>query len=401
MWYHRDFADKISLLAQHFPALVLSGARQSGKTSLLKDIFRHHNYISLDIPSIAEEAEHDPESFLKRYPPPILIDEIQYAPGIFRHIKIAIDKNRHDMGQFILTGSQKFTLMKEVSESLAGRCAVLDLENLSLHELKKSKNSEKNLLTFYDYVITRGTFPELWRDENIPSDVFYRSYLMTYLERDVRQILNVTSLRDFERFIRACAARNGQLLDQSALASDVGVSSKAIKSWLNVLQASNQVVLLEPWFANAGKRLVKTPKLYFCETGLLCYLLGVTKDNVSDSPFAGALWESFVFAELRKLMAVFGKSDSIWFYRDQQQVEADFMILGGGFARLLECKWHSRADNRDFKNLVKIRDNAQEKNLADFKKSKIFVISRTKYAASIGNESYFLPLTELLEVFSN
>lgn len=390
MWYELDFKEKISKLSERLPALVITGARQTGKTSLLRELFPTHSYISLDSPSTAEEAELDPESFLRRYPPPILIDEVQYAPRIFRHLKILIDNDRHKMGQFILTGSQKFTLMKEVSESLAGRCAVLDLETLSVHELmQKQKISLEGL----SKIITRGGFPELWRDEQIPAQDFYRSYLVTYLERDVRQILNVTSLRDFERFIRACAARNGQLLDQSALASEVGVSVKAIRSWLSVLEASNQIVLLEPWFANVGKRIVKTPKLYFCETGFVCHLLGVTEDNLSDSPFAGSLWETLVFAELRKLSAIHGYSMHLWFYRDQQQVEADFMILSGGFARLIECKWRSNYEKKDFRHLEKIRETA--KNHPDFSKTQLFVVCRVGKAASLGDGYSVIPVNEL------
>ena len=394
MWYQRDFKAKIATLAKHFPVIVMTGARQTGKTSLLRRLFPKHGYVSLDVPSAAEEAELDPEAFINRFPPPVLIDEVQYAPKLFRHLKIMVDNSRHKMGQFILTGSQKFNLMKEVSDSLAGRAAVLDLETLSVNELKKNLPID-NSVESLSKIITRGQFPELWRNEELPSAAFYSSYLVSYLERDLRQILNVASLRDFERFIRACAARNAQLLDQSALANEVGVSSKAIKSWLSVLQASNQIVLLEPWFTNLGKRIVKTPKLYFCDTGLVSYLLGVTNENILESPFVGSLFETLVFSELRKLLALSSHPSHIWFYRDQQQVEADFLLLGGGLARLIECKWRSQVDDRDFKNLRKIKDWAQSKKLPDFQVSKSYVVCRAKEESSRGNEEYISSVTEL------
>lgn len=207
------------------------------------------------------------------------------------------------MGQYILTGSQKFNLIKEVSESLVGRAVVLDLENLSWQELSLGSVEAPNLEEIIG-LITRGQFPELWRIREAPSAAFHRSYLSSYLERDVRQILNVTSLRDFERFIRALAPRSGQLLNKTDLARDVGVSVKAINDWLSGLEASHQVVFLEPWFPNLGKRMVKTPKVYFCDTGFLSWILGIREDSFLSSQFKGQLWETLVFAELRKLNAI-------------------------------------------------------------------------------------------------
>lgn len=375
MWYNRTISKKIGIAASKFPVVVLTGARQSGKTELLKKSFPDHTYVSLDIPSVAAMAEKEPMAFLELHPPPLLVDEVQYSPGLFRHLKSVVDDQRHQMGRFILTGSQKFTLMKEVSDSLAGRCAVLELETLSVQEIGQHQGRPGSVTEFARFIV-RGGFPELWRDREMPLDLFFGSYLSTYLERDVRQILNVTSLRDFEKFIRACAARSGQTLDKSALAGEVGVSLKAISSWLSVLEASNQIVLLEPWFANFGKRLVKSPKLYFCDSGLLCSLLGVTADNLLGSPFLGAVWEGYVFAELRKSIAASDKPVSLWFYRDKQQTEVDFMLLGGGHARLMECKWTELPDTSDTKSLAKVAKIAAEKGLPDFANHSAFVISR-------------------------
>ena len=236
MRYKRDSQDRILKLSQFFPAVVLTGARQTGKTTLLRTLFPDHNYVSLDLPSKAAEANHDPSSFLRKHPQPVIIDEVQYAPDLFRHLKVAIDENRDLNGQFILTGSQKFVLMKAISDSLAGRIGLAELDTLSSEELGED---------LHRYVqdhgvpqtLARGFFPELWKNPNFPSEEFYSSYIATYLERDVRQILNVSSLRDFERFMRACAIRNGNVLNKSELAKDVGIHHKTANDWLCGLAA--------------------------------------------------------------------------------------------------------------------------------------------------------------------
>jgi len=291
-WYNREISEKILASTASFPAIVVTGARQTGKTSLLRRLFPHYNYVSLDVPSRAAQAEESPELFLKNYPPPVVVDEVQYAPKLFRHLKVAIDENRAIKGKFVLTGSQKFTLMREVSDSLAGRCAVFDFETLSVSEILAPTSTDFDTERVVQ-ILLRGGFPELWQDTTIDHVKFFESYLATYLERDVRQLINVASLRDFERFIRACAARSGQLLDKASLARDVGISSTTCNDWISVLQASNQIALLEPWFGNFSKRLVKSPKLYLCDTGMLCFLLNLSSDAVSESPFIGAIWSLF------------------------------------------------------------------------------------------------------------
>lgn len=349
MNYNRILSGRIKQLADKFPVLVLTGARQTGKTTLLRNVFPGYRYISLDLPSLAEMAENDPLSFLTQYPAPLIIDEIQYAPGVFRHLKIQIDKNRELRGQFILTGSQNFILMKNVSDSLAGRCAILDLETLSYQEIKPSE--EQNPMTSATRILHRGLFPELWKDPSIPSDDFYRSYLATYMERDVRQLINVTSLRDFERFIRLCATHNAQMINKADLAASLGIRQNTVNQWLSVLQASNQIMLLEPFFENIGKRIVKTPKLYFNDTGLLCFLLNLSDEDLLKSTYTGFVWETFIYSEIRKHIRNNGIKKDIYFYRDQQGHEVDFILWSLANYHLVETKWTENPDSVDMKNL--------------------------------------------------
>jgi uncharacterized protein len=359
MRFDRQYRDCAIQLATHHPAVVVTGARQTGKTTFLRETFPHHTYVSLDLPSVAALAEQDPQRFLEQHKTPLLIDEVQYAPQLFRHLKIAIDDNRHAFGQFILTGSQKFVLMKGVADSLAGRCGLLELEGLSWEELHQHVPRAH---AHHDRIsqMVRGSFPELWRVPTMSSDDFFRSYVATYLERDVRQILNVGSLRDFERFVRACAARNAQTLDRSAIARDVGVSVKAIGDWTSVLEASNQIHLLEPYFSNIGKRLVKTPKMYFSDTGLLCYLLGLDDNSLSKSSMLGAVWEAACFAQLRKHRERTGSRMSLNFYRDSQQNEVDFVVSMGVARALVEVKWTENPTTSDTSVMLKVKRFLQD-----------------------------------------
>jgi predicted AAA+ superfamily ATPase len=356
MEYPRSLAPRLRELARFFPAVVVSGARQSGKTFLVRTTFPGHRYVALDLPSVAEQAERNPAEFLRDHPAPLIVDEVQYAPGLFRHLKAEIDRARHAMGRYILTGSQQFVLMKGVSDSLAGRCAVVDLENLSRAEIGRGKprsDTRKALLS----LMARGQFPELWRVPSLPRRDFYASYVATYLERDVRQILNVASLRDFERFIRVLSARSGSMLNKSDVARDVGVSVKAVGDWLGVLQASGQIILLEPWFTSFGKRVVKAPKVYFRDSGLLCFLLNLDDEALGASPHLGPVWETLVFAEMRKLNQSVSNPVNFWYYRDQRAREIDFILERGGRLTLVECKWREHPDLDDARHLLSVRED--------------------------------------------
>ncbi len=394
MQFQRSLAPRVVQLLGHFPALVLTGARQTGKTTLLRQTLPDYTYVTLDLPSVAEQAERDPVAFLARNPAPLLVDEVQYAPGLFRHLKTAIDADRHAMGRFVLTGSQKFPLMRSVSDSLAGRCAWLELGGLSLRERRALGDGLG--LAALERAILRGAFPDLWRDPALPTQAFHSAYLATYLERDVRQILNVGSLRDFERFVRACAARNGRLLDKTDLGRTVGVTAKTIDAWLSVLVASDQIELLEPWFVNVGKRLIKAPKLYFRDVGLASWLLGIDERGLLGSPFLGTLWETLILAELRASLAATGSSRTLWFYRDAAGHEVDFVVTGGGRTDLIEAKWTEHPNIADTAALHRVaRDVART---AEGQTTRSWVVCRTSNPHPIaGSDAYAIDLLELVD----
>ncbi len=337
MWIDRNITHKIQTLANKFPVIVLTGARQVGKTALVREIWKNTSYVSLDLPSVAEKAENDGLEFLKSYSAPLIIDEVQYAPQLFRYLKHKIDEKREENGRFILTGSQKFVLMKAVSESLAGRCAIIELNTLSASEIMGSGGGYSA-----EEMLWRGGFPALYNKSiALAPQEFFPSYIATYLERDIRQIMQVSDLRNFERFLRACALRAGHLVNYADLARDVGIAPTTAKDWLGVMQASNQIILLEPYFGNHSKRIAKSPKLYFSDTGLLCFLLNINSpENMAASPFIGQLWENFVLLQIIcSRNAAADKKSNIWFWRDANGLEADFIIEKDNRLQIVEAKW--------------------------------------------------------------
>lgn len=369
-------ADRVFAAARQFPALVVTGGRQTGKTTLLRHLYPAASFASLDLPSAAYQADERGEEFLAGYPEPVILDEVQYAPGLFRHLKVAIDAARSRRGRFLMTGSQKFSLMRALSESLAGRCAMLELDTLSSLEILAAFPGETILV---EEILWRGGFPELWRDREVEARLFYSSFVATYLERDVRLTLRVGSLRDFERFLRACALRSGRLLNLTDLARDVGIAGSTARDWLSVLEASSQVVLLEPYFANPTRRLIKTPKLYFRDSGLLCFLLGLESPKaLSLSPLAGPIWETFVLGQILRARASTGSAAQVFFWRDVHGTEVDFLIEQNGRVRLIEAKWtETLGDPRALKPLLRVRDQLGDRAVA-----KHWIASRTRHSHS-------------------
>ncbi len=350
MWISRYFNQTVTRTLKDYPAVILTGARQTGKTSLLKHIFPDYNYVSLDDPSAALQAQTSPGDFIKSLSLPVIIDEAQYAPEIFRSIKIAVDDNRKN-GQFIITGSQHFSLMEKVSESMAGRCAVLNLMTLSSDEISAAKK-----ITEEEYII-KGGYPAIHGNNISDISLWYSSYINTYLERDVRNIMNVSSLRDFNRFIRVLAVRSAQLLSYSDLARDTGISPNTAKSWISILQTSHIIYLLEPYYRNLGKRLIKSPKVYFTDTGLLTHLLGITSWNDAVlSPMAGNIWETYVFNQLfRSLQKNTMVKPELWFWQNQSGHEVDFLIEKGGRFIAVEAKMKELPDLKDTANFERLK----------------------------------------------
>jgi predicted AAA+ superfamily ATPase len=367
MWITRKYEKTLKTLSEQFPAVVVTGSRQVGKTSLVQKVFPDYTYVTLDIPAIAAQAENHPEAFIKGHPEPLIIDEVQYAPSIFRYLKIAIDKNKRP-GRFILTGSQHFLLMQGVSESMAGRCGVINMLNLSSSEIQEGVGAYSE----NDYLI-KGGYPELYAKPEIDFHFWCSSYLATYLERDVRNILNVGSLRDFDRFLRAVAIRTSQILSYSDLARDVGISPNTAKKWISVLHASGQIVLLEPYYRNLGKRLVKSPKLYMCDTGLALFLMGFeTFESVINHPIIGAIWETHVLMQVIKHFQALGKNRPLWFWRTIHGAEVDLLIEQGGRFVAVESKF---SENPDIKALKGI--NALEKFYGEDSVTAGLIASRT------------------------
>ena len=377
-WIQRDFEEKISSLAAQRPALVLTGPRQTGKTSILKRLFPKHHFVSLDLPTLAQQAEENPEIFIKNHPLPLVIDEVQYAPKLFRSLKILIDENRQAKGQLILTGSQKFQLMKEVSESLAGRIAILDFDPLSFHEVTRFDGQLS-----IEQCMLRGGFPEIYAADLEPFP-FFQSYVSSYLERDLRQILNVVHLRDFERFLRICALRSGQILNKSDLAKDIGMSPSTANQWLNALEASGIVKMLEPWYSNQGKRMIKSPKIYINDCGLLCFLLNIQSETeLRKSPLIGQIWETFIYGEIRKSLNLKDRSRNLFFWRDRSK-EVDFLYHQGGSYTLGEVKYTSNPDKSHATGITYVRSLLGESHVAS---SYLFTRSRQRATLTKGIEA--------------
>ncbi len=337
MWISRSAEACIRDRLQHHPAVALTGARQTGKTSLARRVAPDFSYVSLDLPSEAEQAESAPEDFIARHPEPLIIDEVQYAPALFRHLKVVIDEDRNRPGRFLLTGSQPFALMQSLAESLAGRVSILQIEGLSWAEIHAAYPDLP-----IEEAVVRGGFPELYRDLDMHVAGYHQSYLATYLERDLRSLLAVGSLRDFERFLHAAALRTATVLNRSDLARDVGISHSTARAWLSALEASGQVTHLEPWFGNATKRLVKSPKLHLTDSGTACFLAGIRHaDELCSAPLAGAIWESATIAEARRALEAAGGAIDLHYWRDRTK-EADLLLHRGGAFRLADANWTQR-----------------------------------------------------------
>ena len=361
--------------AKGFRVILLNGQRQVGKTTLLGNIAKGSKrvYVTLDDLNARKLAQSDPELFIEQYPPPVIIDEVQYAPELFPYIKIYVDKHREQKGAFWLTGSQKYKLMQGVQESLAGRIAILDLMGLSYREkikqpfsgkpflpsMEKSKNEKKlSIQDVYKY-IWEGGLPEPFVERKVERERYYSSYVQSYIERDVKDFYNVEKPLQFFDFISVVAAQTGQLLNYSSFARDVGIDVKTAQVWMGILERSGLVFLLRPYSPNLTKRIIKTPKMYFLDTGLCAYLTKwLTPESLMSGAMSGAILETYVIGEILKSYAHNGIEPLMWMYRDANQNEVDIVLEQNGTLYPMEIKKSMNPDVNDcksFKELKKLK----------------------------------------------
>jgi len=355
MYIKREMENKLKPAAESFPVVAILGPRQSGKTTLARAVFPDKKYVSLEAPDTRSLAQEDPRGFLATYSGGAIIDEIQNVPELFSYIQVMVDERKIN-GDFILTGSQNFLLHERVSQSLAGRVSILSLLPLSIAELA----AHDDLPEDYVPLMMKGLYPRVHKEDEIDDREWYRSYIQTYLERDVRSLKNVNDLGAFQTFVRVCAGRTGQLLNLSALANDCGITYNTAKSWLSVLEASFIVHLLRPHHRNFNKRLTKRPKLHFLDTGLACNLIGIsTKEELEVSTLRGPLFESLIISELLKHSLNRGMAPNYYFWRDKLGHEVDCLIDAAGKLTPIEIKSGRTISKDYFKELKYWNDLAE------------------------------------------
>lgn len=329
----RIIKEAIAVYKEKYPVVAVTGPRQSGKTTMLKALFADYAYVSLENPDNREFAESDPNGFLRAYPGKVILDEVQRVPHLFSYIQSWVDESGQ-MGQFILSGSQNFHLMHNITQSLAGRVALFKLLPLDMSELI----SADLLKDDYADMMIKGFYPAIY-DRDIPSKVFYANYVSTYIDRDVSELLQVKDLKQFRNFLSLCATRAGQLLNLNALANECGISQPTAKAWLSVLESSYILFLLQPYHKNFSKRIIKTPKLYFYDTGLLAYLLRISDSKkLKASEQKGALFENMIVAEKLKQNYHNYLQQELYFWRDSAGREVDLLVANDQMMDVYEIK---------------------------------------------------------------
>ena len=359
--FKRTLSGKLSALAKKFPVVSIMGPRQSGKTTLSKKVFEDHDYVSLEEPDEREFALADPKGFLRRFSGGVILDEVQRAPDLLSYIQGIVDRENIP-GRFILTGSQQFHVMEKISQTLAGRTAIVYLLPLSLNELLGQPtpdpyeidilpDKKKRTPFSLEDILYKGLYPRI-HDRGLEPHEWLSAYYRTYVERDVRDVANIGNLDAFQRFVRLCACRTGQLLNLSSLASDCGISHTTARHWVSILQAGFIIQLLPPHHENFSKRIIKSPKIYFLDTGLLCYLLRIREtEDIPVHPLKGAIFENFVFSEIYKAFAHRGELPPLYFWRDRTGHEVDIVIDTGKRLVPVEIKSAETIDSSFFDGL--------------------------------------------------
>lgn len=356
----RELEDKLKELAGRYPVVTITGPRQSGKTTLVKMAFPRLPYLSLEDPDIRELAEADPRAFLSQHPKGMILDEIQKVPNLLSYIQGKVDI-RNKPGQYVLTGSQQFELAEKVNQSLAGRTALLRLLPLTMDEIAKFKPKIP-----LDSLILHGAYPRIYAQRLNPTEV-YKNYFDTYIQRDLRQIVNIKDLRLFRKFVRLCAGRTGQIFVASHLANAVGVSITTIDAWISILEASYIIFLLEPYYENISKRLIKSPKLYFYDVGVASYLLGLeNSQQMERDPLRGSLVENLVILELIKKRFNQGQDHNLFFYQDSHHNEVDVIIKTHEGLIPVEIKAAQTYNNEFLKGLHSFKKVFSRKTLGGF-----------------------------------
>jgi predicted AAA+ superfamily ATPase len=344
----RNAGELLRELARGYYVVAVTGPRQSGKTTLVRHVFPEKQYISLEDPDEREFADQDPRRFLQRFPDGAVLDEVQRCPEIFSYLQSRVDADRQ-VGQFILTGSQQFGLLSEITQSLAGRVGMVELLPFTLNEVQRARCAPQTV----DQLLLKGLYPPLY-DRDLRPENWFKSYIQTYVERDVRQVSKVKDLSTFQRFIRMCAARMGQLVNLSNLANECGITHNTARAWISILETSYIVFLLKPHYKNFNKRLVKTPKLYFYDSGLAACLMGIhDEEQLSIHPARGALFENWVVGECLKNRFNKGEESNLYYWRDRTGNEVDLIIDQGGSLIPVEIKSGQTLSRDSFKGLEK------------------------------------------------
>lgn len=377
----RNITDTLNRYLNTFPVVLITGARQTGKTTLVQSLLESsHKYILLENPEVRSLAISDPNRFLENNSFPAIFDEFQLAPELTSYLQGIVDENRDKKGIFVLTGSQSFSMMEQVTQSLAGRVGILDLYGLASTELPEDQtvSLDNNL----GNLMLRGTYPELWKDKNILPRDWFSSYFQTYLERDVRRLANVGDISSFERFLKICASRTGQVLNKTSIASDSGVSTTTAKRWLSILEQSYIIKLVQPYYKNLSSRVRKNPKLYFLDTGLASYLMGFKHAEIlMNSPQYGALFETLVYSNFIKKNSSLGYIPEHYYLETKSRIGVDFLIQNENKFDLFEIKGAKTFNSSLCEQLIKTKNEL--KNSAG--KCNLVLASDRKTKTSVKN----------------